>query len=191
MHLADADHIVDGALAAARLSGDDLLAALEALPAPIYVTDAEGVVTAFNAACTRFAGREPAAGKDRWCVTWKLYTEAGDALPHERCPMAMALQERRTIRGACAVAERPDGTRVLFVPFPTPFFDEGGELLGAINLLIDVTEARQAAELRAQAVRCRRLVAEITDRQAMSALKALATQCEAKAAELEGRQAAT
>jgi hypothetical protein len=34
-------------------------------------------------------------------------------MPLDQCPMAIALKEKRPIRGAEAVAERPDGTRFL------------------------------------------------------------------------------
>ena len=84
--------------------GDDLFSALDALQAPIYVTDADGVVTHFNQACIGFAGRTPAVGKDRWCVTWKLYTDEGAFLPHDQCPMALAIHEKHVVRGVTAVA---------------------------------------------------------------------------------------
>ena len=49
---------------------------LQALPAAIYTTDAEGRITFFNRACIDFAGRTPKIG-DMWCVTWKLFTPDG------------------------------------------------------------------------------------------------------------------
>jgi len=52
--------------------------------------------------------------------------------------MAVAILERRPVRGISAVAERPDGSRVNFMPYPTPIFDTAGHLLGAVNMLIDV-----------------------------------------------------
>jgi two-component sensor histidine kinase len=58
--------------------------------------------------------------------------------------MAIALKEDRPIRGKEAIAERPDGTRIPFIPFPTPLHDESGKLIGAINMLIDISERRQA-----------------------------------------------
>jgi PAS domain-containing protein len=119
---------------------------LNALPAAIYTTDAEGRITFFNAAAVGFAGRQPALG-EAWCVTWKLFNLDGTPLPHDQCPMAQALRERRPIHGAQAIAERPDGTRLTFQPFPTPFFNAEGELLGAVNMLVDITE-RQASEER-------------------------------------------
>ena len=53
--------------------------------------------------------------------------------------MAVALRERRVVRGVDAIAERPDGTRVPFLAFPTPIFDRAGKLTGAVNLLVDIT----------------------------------------------------
>ena len=72
--------------------------------------------------------------------------------------MAVAIRQGRAIRGAQAVAERPDGKYVSFQPFPTPLFDDTGNLIAAINLLAEVTGLRQAQTLRAQVARCRRMV---------------------------------
>jgi PAS domain-containing protein len=77
---------------------------LETLPAAIYATDAQGVVTFFNKAAADLAGRTPRLGIDRWCVTWRLYTSDGAPLPHDQCPMAIALKEKRAVRGAEAIA---------------------------------------------------------------------------------------
>jgi two-component sensor histidine kinase len=79
-----------------------------------------------------------------WCVTWKLYRPDGTFLPHDECPMAIALKEQRPVRGAEAIAERPDGTRVPFIPFPTPIRDANGRLVGAVNMLVDISERRQS-----------------------------------------------
>jgi two-component sensor histidine kinase len=58
--------------------------------------------------------------------------------------MAIALKEGRSIRNAEAIAERPDGSRVPFIPYPTPLRDGTGKLVGAINMLVDVSERKQA-----------------------------------------------
>lgn len=146
------------ALEAARQGGETSLRVLDGIPAAVYMTNAGGVVTYYNDACIRFTGRRPVVGQDIWCVTWKLYTEDGEYLPHDRCPMAVAMRERRAIRGVQAVAERPDGSYVNFQPYPTPLLDEAGQLLGGLNLLQDVSGANQAHSLRAQAAKCRRFV---------------------------------
>lgn len=116
---------------------------LEALPAAVYTTDAEGCITFYNRAAVELSGRTPQLG-DMWCVTWKLFNTDESPLPHDECPMAVALKENRPIRGVEAIAERPDGTRVPFVPYPTPLHDADGNLVGAINMLVDITERKQA-----------------------------------------------
>lgn len=118
---------------------------LQALPAAIYTTDAEGRITFFNQACIDFAGRTPKVG-EMWCVTWKLYLPDGTPLPHDECPMAIALKQNRPVRDVEAVAERPDGSRICFMPYPTPLRDESGELVGAVNMLVDITARKQAEQ---------------------------------------------
>ena len=156
---------------------------LDDLPAPIYTTDAEGNVTYWNRACIELAGRVPELGRDRWCVTWQLYTTSGEPMPHEQCPMADAIRERRTIRDQIAIAERPDGSRVAFRPYPTPLFDKHGELEGAINMLIDVSE-EQSEVLTEQAARCRRLADALYTRESSTVLETMAERFEKAAADL-------
>lgn len=178
---ANPEQMLDLALAAARHGQGELHAVLATLPAPIYTTDAEGVVTFFNKACIGFAGRTPVVGKDRWCVTWKLYSTDGAPLAHEDCPMAVAVREKRQVRDVVALAERPDGSRVMFAPYPTPIHDADGAFAGAVNILIDVTDARQAGELRAQAMHCRRLAFSVTDQRAVDTLLLMASEYDDKA----------
>jgi PAS domain S-box-containing protein len=119
---------------------------LEDLPVAIYTTDVEGRITHYNRASVELAGRRPALGTDHWCVAWKLYTKAGVALRHDECPTATALREQRPVRGVELVGERPDGSRYRFMPYPTPLFSESGECVGAIDMLLDVTDERLAQE---------------------------------------------
>ena len=169
----------------AVLAGDQALCnALDDLPAAIYVTDPDGVVTYFNPACIDFTGRRPEVGADRWCVTWRLYTHAGEFLPHNECPMAVAIHTQRPVRGVTAVAERPDGTRVAFRPYPTPIFDARGQFAGAVNLLEDVADEFRADDLLTQARRCRRLANSVSDEMATKTLNRMANEYEAKAEEL-------
>jgi PAS domain-containing protein len=113
---------------------------LDLLPLAIYVTDADGFISYFNPTCIDFAGRQPAVGQDRWCVSWKLYTDNGQFLPHDECPMAVAIKTRQAVRGITAIAERPNGSRVSFLPFPTPVIDGNDELLGAVNILVMIAD---------------------------------------------------
>ena len=119
---------------------------IDALPAAVYVTDADGRLTHFNPECIRLAGRTPQPGADQWCVTWKLYQSDGTPLPLQDCPMAMSLDSGRPIRGQEVVAERPDGTRVWLAAYPTPLTDADGRIVGGINMLVDITERKRAEE---------------------------------------------
>jgi PAS domain S-box-containing protein len=119
---------------------------LDVLPAAIYTTDAEGRLTFFNQAAADLSGRRPALGTDEWCVTWRLFSADGTPLPHEECPMAVALKTGEPVRGTEKIAERPDGTRVPILPFPTPLHDGSGRMTGAVNMLVDISDRKRAEE---------------------------------------------
>src|SRR5262245_18394432 len=87
---------------------------IDALPVAIYTTDAQGRITHCNPACLELCGRTPELGSDHWHVAWKLFYPDGRPMPHDESPMALALKEGRIIRGAEAIAQRPDGTRTWF-----------------------------------------------------------------------------
>jgi PAS domain S-box-containing protein len=124
---------------------------LDALGVAVYTTDEEGGITYFNEAAASLWGRRPELG-EAWCGSWRLYWPDGRPMPHDECPMAVALKEDRPIRGQEAELERPDGTRGVFVAYPTPLHDDSGKMVGAVNVLVDVTERRKAEEaLRAAA----------------------------------------
>jgi PAS domain S-box-containing protein len=119
---------------------------LDALPAAIYTTDPAGRITFFNQAAVALAGRRPALGSDRWCVSWRLFWPDGTPMGHDECPMAIALREDRAIRGTELIAERPDGVRVPILPYPTPLHDEAGKLVGAVNMLVDISDRKKAEQ---------------------------------------------
>lgn len=168
------DALLEAATSAATKSARGLPETLDRLPAPVYVTDIAGTITYFNPACAGFAGRTPVVGSDKWCVTWKLFTADGEPLPHDQCPMAVAIRERRSVRGVDAIAERPDGTRVAFTPFPTPLYGPDGELRGAVNLLVETPSEVKECYFGEQADRCRRLAAGSTDRAVIETLMLMA-----------------
>ena len=132
------------------LPQSDFRQMLDALPAAVYVTDSEGRITYFNPACVAFSGRTPELGSDSWCVTWRLFHPDGTPMPHDQCPMAVALKEGRIVRGVEAIAQRPDGTRVWFEPYPTPLRDQTGRIIGGINMLVETTERKRIFEAQAR-----------------------------------------
>ena len=126
---------------------------LDALPAAVYTTDAAGRITYYNEAAAELWGHRPTLGSSEWCGSWKLFWPDGTPLPHDECPMAVALKENRAVRGMEAACERPDGTRVPFIPYPTPLHDEAGNLVGAVNMLVDISDRKRTEEQQALLVR--------------------------------------
>ena len=123
---------------------------VDALPVAIYTTDADGRLTFFNRAAVKLSGRVPQLGTDSWCVTWKIFLADGTPLPHDQCPMAAALRGEEARAGIECMAERPDGSRFWFAPYPAVIRDAEGRITGGINVLVDVTE-RKLAEMQANA----------------------------------------
>ena len=135
---------------------------IDALPAAIYTTDAEGRLTHFNPATIRLSYRVPEVGSDKWCVTTKLFWPDGTPTPHEESPMAVALKKGRTIRDAEIIAERPDGKRLWLTVYSTPLRDARGRIVGGINMLVDRTEQKQyEAQLRESEERYRGLAGKL------------------------------
>jgi diguanylate cyclase (GGDEF)-like protein len=131
-------------LAAQDSDSADGRALLDAMDIAVYRTDAAGRLDFYNEAAARFWGWRPPLGEQRWCGSWRLWTPDGQPLAHDDCPMAICLREGREIRGRWAWAERPDGTRVPFVPLPTPLRDAEGQVTGAVNVLVDISGLRAA-----------------------------------------------
>ena len=110
------------------------------------MTDADGRITFFNEAAAALWGHRPEIGKSLWCGSWRLYWPDGRPMERREFPMAVALGEGRAIKGVEAVTERPDGTRVPFLAYPTPLHDAAGALIGAVNVLVDISERKRADE---------------------------------------------
>ncbi|HKG99482.1 MAG TPA: PAS domain S-box protein, partial [Bradyrhizobium sp.] len=159
---------------------------LNALAVAIYTTDADGRITFYNQSAADLWGHRPELGSAQWCGSWRLYWPDGRPMRHDECPMAVTLKEGRPVRGVEAIAERPDGTRVWFVPYPTPLRDGSGRLVGAINLLIDITE-RYQREL--ESVRLAAIVASSDDAIISKTLDGLITSWNAGAARIFGYEA--
>jgi PAS domain S-box-containing protein len=130
---------------AARRRADRYRRFLDALGVAVYTTDKDGSITFFNAAAATFWGRRPTLGES-WCGSLRLRWPDGRPMRHDECPMAITLKEARPVRGGQAIADRPDGSAVSFMAYPTPLFDDKGQLIGAVNVLVDITERHRAEQ---------------------------------------------
>jgi len=121
---------------------------LDALPAGAYTCDADGLITYFNQHAAALWGRTPAINDptDRYCGSFKLFAKDGTPITHDQCWMALALRERKEYNGHEIIVERPDGVRATTLAHANPFIDGDGNLLGAVNVLVDISARKQAEE---------------------------------------------
>jgi two-component system, chemotaxis family, CheB/CheR fusion protein len=143
-----------GDLSDSREAETPYRAFLDAVAVAVYTTDIDGRITFFNEAAVELWGRRPELGEE-WCGSLRLFHLDGRPMRHDECPMAIALKEQRSVRGAIAYADRPDGRRIAFMPYPTPLRDSENTMIGAVNVLVDVTDrlaAEQALQKSAEAL---------------------------------------
>src|ERR671917_2685121 len=121
---------------------------LEKLPAGAYTCDPEGLITYFNQHAAQLWGRAPKLNDhvDRYCGSFKLFSSDGSPIAHERCWMALAIKRDEGYNRREIVIERPDGQRLTALAHANPIHDESGKLLGAVNVLVDITERKRAEE---------------------------------------------
>lgn len=121
---------------------------LDKLPAGAYMCDREGLITYYNQEAVRLWGRTPELNDsiDRFCGSFKLFMVDGTPIDHDECWMALALKHSREYNGEEIMIERPDGTRVIGLAHANPIKDEAGRMLGAVNVLVDITERKRAEE---------------------------------------------
>ena len=118
-------------------------------PIAIYACEASGVIREFNLRAAELWGRAPQPGDtdERFCGSYKMYRPDGTFMPHEQCPMAEVLAGTMPeARDMEVQIERPDGSWVSVIVNILAVKNERGEITGAINCFVDVTERKRADE---------------------------------------------
>ncbi len=123
---------------------------LAALPVGVGIADATGRLTQSNPAAARIwggsaplvAGESELAGSTAWSPT------TGHALAADEWAHARTLRTGHTIVGEALDIERFDGTRGHVLTSSAPLVDDRGETNGGVVVLVDVTEAHEAARER-------------------------------------------
>jgi PAS domain S-box-containing protein len=119
------------------------------LPVAVYTCEAPGgTITYFNNQAVHLWGRAPKIGDptERYCGSFKLLAPDGAVLPHDQCPMAVALIQNQRFRNEEVLVERPDGSRITVLVNIDPIQDASGHVVAAINVFHDVTTLKQAEQ---------------------------------------------
>jgi PAS domain S-box-containing protein len=122
---------------------------LDCCPVAAYLCDPGGLITYYNQAAVRLWGRAPLRrdARDRFCGSFRLFACDGAPISHDRCWMALTLQTGEQQLEKEIVIERPDGQRLNALAHASPLRAPDGTLLGAVNVLVDITERRRVLDL--------------------------------------------
>lgn len=135
--------------AALRDSEDRFRRLVSVMPAAMYTCDSEGRLTYYNQRAVEIWGLEPPLGdlSVRFCGGNRLFLEDGTPLRHDDTPMAQAVREGVSTRGAEVMVERPDGSMVTASVNIDPLYDASGCISGAVNVFVDITDKKKAESL--------------------------------------------
>jgi PAS domain S-box-containing protein len=136
-------HRIEEALRASEKRFRELI---EVLPGAVCTCDAEWRITYYNEAAAALWGFHPAPGTRLGDVVPRAFRPDGTPIPAEQLPLAIAVREGRALSRAEIVIERQDGTRRVVLAHPVPTRDAHGVVNGGLNMLIDITEHREAEE---------------------------------------------
>lgn len=128
------------------------------LPAAIYTCDKEGRISFYNEAAARLWGQEPEIGKDLWCGSWKILHANGTPMEPGNFAITRCLKEQMPVRGEEIIIVKPNGEKRYVMPHAEPVFDSHGKIKGAVSMLVDITEIKEAEKvLRESEARYREL----------------------------------
>jgi PAS domain S-box-containing protein len=117
---------------------------IDGMPVAVYVCDARGLILMFNEPAAVLWGRRPRIREELWCGSHRILQPDGTDLPLDICPMAQTLRNATAVRGQEIVIERPDGSRSWVLPHPQPIYAQSGAIIGAVNVLVDITMLKKA-----------------------------------------------
>ncbi|HEY0978184.1 MAG TPA: PAS domain S-box protein [Flavobacteriales bacterium] len=123
---------------------------IDLMPVAVYTCDANGHLRLFNEAAVRLWGRSPVVGGTLWCGSAGMRTPEGQDLATDRSPMAVAVKEERVLSDVELILQRHGGEQRAVLANATPLYDGHGKVNGAISVLTDITDRKQAEDLLRQ-----------------------------------------
>jgi two-component system, LuxR family, sensor kinase FixL len=137
-----------------RHAGASWQGILDVIPTAAYTCNTTGLITYFNPLAETVWGRAPTLrdASERYCGSHRLYLSDGTPIRHEQCWMALALIEGTAYHGREILIERRDGSRTLGLAYAHPVRNAQGRVIGAVNLVADVTAQELSTNLEKPAV---------------------------------------
>lgn len=141
-----ADGDASGAAALLRCMGTEFRQILDRLPVAAYACDGDGRIVYFNRSAVDIWGRAPSLDDpgERYCGASRLFNLDGRPITLDRSWMALALHTETAYLGREIVIEQPDGRRRAVLVYANPIRDDADRLLGALNVMLDITERHQS-----------------------------------------------
>src|SRR5471030_3178428 len=131
---------ISSALSAMLRASDGIL---DLLPIATFICDARGTVLQYNQHAVRIWGRAPQPGQthEQFTETCRYFEVDGNPLP--RSMLAEVLSNGQPLRDKELLVQRHDGSRVVVSLNIDPLRTATGELVGAVNCFLDITERKR------------------------------------------------
>ena len=124
----------------------------ECLPVACYACDCSGTITDYNRRSVELWGRAPQV-TDRFTGAHRILDAQGGLLGPEATATAFLLRVGLPQLSKELVIERPDGKRVTVISNVAALHDEEGKVIGALDVLQDITDRRWSEDARRLAER--------------------------------------
>jgi PAS domain S-box-containing protein len=122
------------------------------LPVACYACDCAGIITDFNRRAVELWGREPLS-TDRFTGAHRVLDTRGDPIPFETTATAFLLRSGLSQINREVAIEKPDGRRITVLSNVAPLLDENANVIGALDVLQDITDQRSLEDARRVAER--------------------------------------
>jgi PAS domain S-box-containing protein len=116
---------------------------IETLPVAVFTVDSQGYIDLYNQAAVQLWGRKPVKGEDKWHGSHALFTLDKTPMDPQDFPVARAMKENRGLTTELYIQSHDETVRHV-IAHPQPIYDSDGNISGAMNVLIDITERKES-----------------------------------------------
>lgn len=131
---------IPSALSAILRASDGIL---DLLPIATFICDAKGTILQYNRHAVAVWGRAPQPGQthEEFSQTSRFFDL--DGTPVRRSMVSEVLATGKPVRDVERIVERADGTNLIVSVNIDPLRDAKGQLVGAVNCFLDITERKR------------------------------------------------